>query len=440
MNVVLQPTHTKIECPRCHAPAAFGPTRVFGQYWVTRCAKCRYDLTIPFPKITKKIVYLDQFALSNILKGTDPRWTTVTQKLRLLLYLQVIACPSSKIHREESLLAEKSREAHKELYRDLSGGVEFRPPFDIQQDQLLEAMRRFLDGDSGPGHFAKAARWQEYCKSDPHDWTPDLGIYADFPHDPARVARLQKHKDDLHSDLVNVAANWKTESNTFEQDVQREASCYGNGLIEAYRHLAGWRGRIEEMMPPEMREAFVADFGPVKFDPRTPPGIQPGVQLVHWLAAEAHRARSDDSDPVAVVEQFFQSQAAMAAPFQYISTRLWATIAQKVRNAKGSRQPKPSDDYDVTAIATYAPYCDAMIVDNEFCAMASQRNIDVPRKFGVRLFCSRTLVQFEEYLDDLIANIPSDHQKAVKQVYPHLDGLRCLNDDDGHSMDTEETA
>jgi hypothetical protein len=284
-----------------------------------------------------------------------------------------------------------------------------------------------LRGETSDGKPEEPRPWQECCKEDPHRWASDLAVYAEFSLNPARVQRLQVDKDRLHTDLEAVADCWKGESNSFKEDVNREAACYGNALIKAYRELAGGRDQIAAMMPPEMKKAFHAAFGPRKFDPRTPPGMQPGVKLCHWLASEAHYARPDDPDPVAIVEQFFRSKHATEVPFQYIVSRLWATIAQMVRSPKGPRSPKPSDNYDVTAIAHYAPYCDAMVVDNEFCAMASQKNVDVPRKFGVRLFCPKTLDKFLDYLDDLVANIPHDQRVSMQQVYPHLAGLAWLN-------------
>jgi hypothetical protein len=383
-------------------------------------------MTTPLPRITKTIIYLDQFVLSNMLSGTESRWEAVFQRMRLLNWLQAICCPFSKIHREESLLADQSRDAHKELYRELSGGVEFLAPIEIEQSQLLDAVRRYLQGSPQPLQWQKPKPWQEFCKDDPHRWTLDMAVYADFPHDPSRVQRLQADKDDLHADLSSVADLWRTEKNSFKDDVERESLAYGRSLLEAYRHLAGGRKRIEAAVPPEMLEAFQVAFGLETFDPNTPPGVQPGVMLVHWLAVEVHRLRPNEPDPVAVVEQFFQSKHAMEVPFQYIASRLWAAIAQMVRNPKGPRASKPSDGYDVTAISHYAPYCDAMIVDNEFYAMASQKNIDVPGKFGVRLFCSKTLDAFLRYLDDLATNLQNDHREALRQVYPQFSELPWL--------------
>jgi hypothetical protein len=389
------------------------------------CSKCSYYTSEPLPKITKKIIYLDQLVLSHMLSAKDARWGELLNRLRLLTCLQLITCPYSKVHIDESLLAETSRDALKGLYGELSDGNAFLWPFEIEKLQLLDAIDRWLRGEDQRSPWSKPQPWQTFCEENPHRWASDLAIYAGFPLEAARIQWLQADKNRLHADFQGVAENWKDDANSFKDDVKREASSYGKTLLEAYRELAGGRKRIEVLIPPHMKEAFQAAFAPEKFDPNTPPGAQPGIMLVHWLAAEVHKVRPDEAYPMAVVEQFFQSNHAMDVPFQYIASRLWATIAQRVRSKK-PRKPKPSDNYDVTAIAHYAPYCDAMIVDNEFCGMASQKNIAVPGRFGVPLFSARTLPSFIAYLDDLLMNIPEDHQIAVKEVHSHLANLPWL--------------
>jgi len=84
--------------------------------------------------------------------------------------------------------------------------------------------------------------------------------------------------------------------------------------------------------------------------------------LVHWLAGEVHKARPYEHDRSPSWSNLHVKRSDQHA-VQYTTSRLWATIAQKVRNPKGPRPPKPSDMYDVKAISTFAPYCDAMLVE-----------------------------------------------------------------------------
>lgn len=425
MTILAEMKSQKTECPHCHAAEAFGPRTVSGQFWMWRCSKCRHYKSEPLPLIQKKIIYLDQFVLSNILAAKDARWSEVHRRLKLLTWLQVVTCPFSPIHVEESLLASQTRDELKKLYRDLSGGDKFLTPHEITQNQLLDAMDRFLDPSQPPLVWAKPRPWREFAKQNPHCWSSDFMVFAELPTDLGRIDRLQQDKDDLHADLQIVAENWKSETNRFHEDVRCEAHAFGTSILAAYRELAGGRKQIEAICPPELIQVLQACYGPDTFDPNTPPGIQPGVMLVHWLGARVHKARPAEPDPISVVERFFQSPESANVPFQYIASRFWATIAHQMRG-KTPRQSKPSDNYDVTAISTYAPYCDAMIVDNEFRAMATQGNIDVPGQFGVMLFSARTLPDFIDYLDEQLASIPEDHRLAVKEVHPHVARVKYL--------------
>ena len=415
------------ECPRCHAPAAFGPRMVMGQFWITRCSQCRYYTHEALPTIQKKIIYLDQCVLSHILTSQEQRWKDVYGRLRALCHFQVITCPYSNVHREESLLADYSRDVLKELYRELSCGDQFLPPIEIEQNQLLESIGLYLQGAPAPSQWDKPRLWKEFCGEDPHRWWGDMQVYADFPTDLAAIARLREDKDRLHDSLGSVADYWKSEhSQKFKDDVERETLDYGRVQVECYRELVNGPKEIESMLSGELLEAFRSIVRPGIFNPDTPPGIQPGVRLVHSLAVEAHRAHPEEVDPVSIVEEFFKSKHAAQTPFLYISSRLSAAIAQQVRSPKGARSTKRGDSYDITAISSFAPYCDAMVVDNEFCAIASQKNIDVPGRYKVKLFSARILDQFIQYLERLLTDTSHEHRAALKQVFPHFAWLPLL--------------
>lgn len=199
-------------------------------------------------------------------------------------------------------------------------------------------------------------------------------------------------------------------------------------MMEIYRELADTGKKLEATMPAESAAVYRQCTGGGKFDPNTPPGVQPGVRLVHWLAREVYMARPDEADPASVVEVFFQSDDAKNTAFNDIASHLWAGVAQQTRT-KSPRLPDGNDKNDISAISHYAPYCDAMIVDNFFRGLASQGHIDVPGRFDVKLFSARTLPAFIAYLDDLLTNISLDHRKAVKAVIPHVSRLPMLNTD-----------
>src|SRR5579859_3877723 len=100
-------------CPSCGHPdygvlsACVGPDNVH-----RRCRQCWRTDVLPLPPIQKKIIYLDQFAISNLMlvrakteKPVLQFWHKLYEKLLHLSRLQLIVCPASAAHPLESTLA-----------------------------------------------------------------------------------------------------------------------------------------------------------------------------------------------------------------------------------------------------------------------------------------------------------------------------------------------
>jgi len=362
-----------------------------GFFLLFRCTACRCEVAQPLPVVAKKIIYLDQMVISNIVKAKEDRWRLLHARLVELDAMQLIVCPFSEVHLEESMLAAEWRDRLKLLYRTI-GGVAFRTPREIETAQLLTAIRSWL---GSPGPSVREAAWEESFESDPHRWTADMNVFASFSTDEAVVTSLRESKLATKANMDTLCDHWRRNPLTFEQDCVAEIEGYARGVIEPYRLLAGGR----------------------RFDPRTPPGWHLGAVLVHRLACEVAESRPDIADPAEIVREFFASDACKAVPFLDISGRIWATIAQQARNPKGPRVPKPGDHYDVQVLSRHAPYCDAMIVDKEFRAVASSGNVDLPGRYGVRLFSPSVLDEFSDYLRDIEARMTPEHRGALIAVH-----------------------
>jgi len=74
-----------------------------------------------------------------------------------------------------------------------------------------------------------------------------------------------------------------------------------------------------------------------------------------------------------------------------------------------------------------------MFLDNAFRGLASQKNVDVPGRYSVRLFSAKSLLRtettddFVEYLNDLLQNMPCEHREALRLVHPELAHIPLLN-------------
>lgn len=417
-------THT-FTCRVCKLPVSVGPNHRSCQFWVAHCENCGVLVKERLPAITKKIIYLDQFVLSHILAEKEQRWQQVYERLRLLNYLQVIVCPYSEIHEDESLAAEQSRAELKELYRELSHGVRFASIDSIQQTQLLRSLQKFLDQKEDE------RRYSDFCDEDPNRWELDSQVYADFPTSPHSVSGLQGDKEHLQQVLDTEAELWRQEDGRkFKDDARREALEYGRALMTVYRELDEDHRQVQSMLPEALADVYRQCTGAGRFDPNIPPSTKPGALLVHEMVCEVRKVRPDETDPAAIVEEFLCSDEVIErTPFLVILSRLWAGVTVDSRNPTGQRNPDASDQNDIRCIAHFAQYCDAMVVDNYFRGLATQGNVRVGKDFKVELFSPWSLRKFEDYLDELLHNMPQDHRMAVKKVMPHLSQLPILDTD-----------
>src|SRR5689334_16446537 len=97
------------------------------------------------PPHLKKVIYVDQFAISEMVKAidtrstaharVDPFWRRAFEALDRACKLQLIVCPWSPFHHDESLVSEMF-ESLKRMYEYLSNGVGFVRPGDIELLQL----------------------------------------------------------------------------------------------------------------------------------------------------------------------------------------------------------------------------------------------------------------------------------------------------------------
>ena len=151
--------YQKCPNPECLADDAFGVFMPIegSRSYSRECIKCGYEKGCPFPKITKKIVYLDQFVISNLVKlldkshpshqkiKTDPFWTELFIKLEKASKSQAIVCPDSFYHKDESLVGNTNFKLMKRLYEHFSSGKTLYPSLMIEKHQIAQHFEGWLE-------------------------------------------------------------------------------------------------------------------------------------------------------------------------------------------------------------------------------------------------------------------------------------------------------
>lgn len=104
-----------IACPKCKK-INFGVLIMTSSRdgYTRRCKECWHTQHFPLPKLEKKVLYLDQFAISHLMMALNSKlgkkdkiekfWLTFFEKLEKVHRLQLLECPDSTFHQTESQL------------------------------------------------------------------------------------------------------------------------------------------------------------------------------------------------------------------------------------------------------------------------------------------------------------------------------------------------
>lgn len=342
------------------------------------------------PKLTKKIIYLDQFAVSKMMTAIHPAEVSKSARvahfrnlftlLSELCQYQAIVCPSSEAHIHESLLA-SSPQAHQQVFELLSGDCKFRPFSEIASLQLAALADRWGIGNSEPIDLRITD-----ALTGPHDgWTSRLFATVPLARTPQYVKLMKDDKTANARDFLAVWERWKEDrSATFEDTYRFEASCYGPCLLDSVAsHAAEWAMKVE---PTVLRLQRVLGLG-------------------------------KREEAVSKSCEFLATGDLTGAPVVQIQSLLFAALKRKA--AVGQKRP-PSDGMltDVTLLAHLLPYCDAMLIDNECHSLLNEEPLRGRlERFRTRLFCSRTLDEFTAYLRDLKRGLTRSHKQRVHRIY-----------------------
>jgi hypothetical protein len=142
-------------CPNCGAEE-LGILSVGHEMCTRRCRACWFKAHAGLPPLSRKVVYIDQFAISDMMKtlnaehphhaeaAANPFWRELFEALEAVVKRQLVICPDSDIHSHESAVSGWYDDL-KLLYEHFSHGVSFNSTDEIAQRQLNIALLAWLD-------------------------------------------------------------------------------------------------------------------------------------------------------------------------------------------------------------------------------------------------------------------------------------------------------
>jgi hypothetical protein len=386
-------------CPGCGRKDSFGNVDVFGgQVLFQGCKACDYRLRVPLPKLKKKIVYLDQFFFSHAFRGREKRFLDAAARIERAAALQLLVAPYSSIHEDETHLWS----ARNELFRfmkSVSRGHTFRNAQEVHRVQLLRAFEAWRRNSPACYQCEK----KDALHGDIHSWDSyfriEVGRYT------GDVNLIRSLKKESVEGLVGLFDGWRKLGTTFEEDLLAE---YG---VAAKSHLDFYLQYIARIVSGDHTAMLDAPAVTIVVESMTNRLLQLGTPTDHCLR---------------ICAQFLmQSEHFKQTPHQLLSARMHATMKSMVKSGNFTNKENAIRKfngyfYDVEHISTYAPYCDAFVMDQPMAELVRKSTVNLEERYGTKVFSLNNWPELLEWLDSLEQAITSEHQAALAVAYPGL--------------------
>jgi hypothetical protein len=404
-------------CPAC-GKDKFGVISIDGSRLMRRCRDCWHKQDYRLPKLRKKIIYLDQFVISNLMKlensatkghaavVADPFWRELHDLLFQLRRLQMICCPDSGSHEEESRTSPFNAEL-KKTYEALSGGITFKAFDSIKSAQIGELALAWSEGREPAFDFDPSSA----LSGDPNGWNERFyAVYGDNPFISAD--QLRKVRTELHSIAAHLFRDvWGKQKHTFEYWYDLERKGYQGHLLKAaVKHKRERDEAVFSFKPSE--EPPLEVLG--KIPPSFPEGVIEGIDRAMQFPRSG--GMRPPNEQLEMGREFLARNRISDAPFVKLQSLMFAAIA--MRAAHGQKEPpNEGTTTDVDTVAHLLPYCDAMFMDRGCRSLL----LDIPTELRppetARVFSLGVKTQFLDYLRTIRNGISAEHVQVIREVY-----------------------
>jgi hypothetical protein len=388
------------KCPKCKNET-FGTLSVGGAVATKRCKDCRYSHGEVLPDVDKSVVYLDQFAVSELYKTktktrrqgapSEQFWQDCYLLAHRAYLRQQVVFPVSNLHSDETIVFHSPAEL-RIAHEMFSGDTSFEHTGTIAKHQEREFAKAYLNGSGPP---ALTFNVDDVLSGDRNVWLPvyhidvnsNLSIFA---------PGIRRDRATAGNSLTQLAEGWAKNHCTFDQILKRELSSYGSAMRIAVQHEAA-----------TTRAALASD------DPSSLLDVSFGLQnRYRELASMFARAAISGKD----VSTFLDWNCNKEQPAHKIFAYLMAALGWRVSSGQS---PNLSAGIlsDFTAIATYAPYVDAMFVDRQCASLLQQGRLRSELSYKARIFSMSNQQDFLSYLKQLGEAASKEVRELAHELY-----------------------
>lgn len=404
-------------CPAC-GKKEFGVHLISADRYMRRCRDCWHNQYFSLPKLRKKIIYLDQFVISNLMKLDNPGfqrndrltketfWTELRELLFQLRGMQLICCPNSRSHETESRISLFNDEL-KKTYEALSGGIRFNSFNDISNNQIRELALAWSENREPQFGFDP----RHVLTKDPNAW--EARFYFAFDNNPFIIpAELRQVRDEIESHISHLFRDvWAKEKRTFKYWYDLERQKYQGHLrgsiIKSQRDriqaILAFRPDVE--MSLEVMEKMI--FSPVEV-------LHEGLKRIMRFPRDGGERLPEECDRLE--KSFGDANRISEAPFVKLQALMYASLA--MRAAGGQKElPNEGTNTDIETIGHLLPYCDAMFMDNGCRSLLLNVPMDLRPADTAKVFSPNVKDEFLAYLRSVRNDVTAEHVAALSEVY-----------------------
>lgn len=344
----------------------------------------------------------------------EPFWRELGDLLFQLRRLQMICCPDSGSHEEESRISQYNAEL-KKTYEALSGAITFKSFESIESQQICELARAWTEQRAPRYDFDP----RRTLSKNPNQWNERY--YITSGDNPFIVpAKLKIHRTSMHAQIAHMFRDvWAKERRTFQYWYDLERFGFQGHLSNAVV-----RSRQERLKAVFARRpgAEISLDQLEKFLPSFAETLLAGLENIMRFSRDGQERSPEERNLLEA--EFGKANRVAEAPFVRLQALMFASIA--MRAAGGQKDPPDEGTTtDIDTVAHLLPYCDAMFVDNRCRSLL----LDVPKSLRPpeteRLFSLNIKERFLDYLRSIRNGIAAEHVAAIREVYGdgHLNGV-----------------
>lgn len=323
-------------------------------------------------------------------------WVEAEKQVNRAYLLQQAIFPDSNIHDRETIVspfAAELRLAHEML----SGDTSFRTTEEIELAQALAFAEIY-----GRGATIPVVKFDvdDVLEGNRNDWLPTIHVTANM--DTSFFAPgIRQNRDQSGDAFDTLAAKWAAEKPTFKDVLRAELGAYCSSHVAA---LQAAQERLQRgALAGDMMEVFEATHSQARRELEA---------LKHFF--EERGIASDAA--AAEVGKFWRWKGCEHIPSHRISAYLFAAIASKMASGQ-KRPPGRGTLNDVRAISCYAPYVDAMLIDNEFAGFLNESRVKSGSGLDAKVFSLKRGDEFLAYIKGLADSAPEDVRDEAKELY-----------------------